>query len=351
MNGLQTSVECPRNCWSGHKVFAFAAVFFSIWSCAPVALSAAGTGGIGLRRSTDCGDYVGHCLRAPRPQDQVFVVSTRRVCSTDFKSSSLEVTRFEKEGAWTSSSAEELYLLDDPAVPTCIWIHGNRVSSGVAKSRGLSVYHRIVDGVPQESSLRFIIWSWPSTQIPGIIADVRAKAVRTDIDGYYLGCFLSRMESEIPVTLIGFSFGPRIMTGALHVMAGGSLKGRVLAGDTSISRKPIRAVMMAAALHQDWLLPGAYHGNAMAQVDQMLLFNNSCDPVLRHYRFVFRSKCTDALGYRGLACRSRLGDAELRITQKNVCRCVGGRHEWSDYINSNRLMASIRQYVFSDAVE
>ena len=73
--------------------------------------------------------------------------------------------------------------------------------------------------------LRFVIWSWPSDKIKGPLNDIRTKAWRTDTDGYYLGWFLQRMHPQSDIGLIGFSYGARIVSGALHVLAGGELDG------------------------------------------------------------------------------------------------------------------------------
>ena len=288
---------------------------------------------------------------ADLPHDQIWLVSTRRLCSSQFDVSDLSVSRLESDGTWMSSNVDELYATDNPHIPTCVWIHGNQVPSSLARQRGLNVYQRIVASATDEQPLRFVIWSWPSNRKHGILADVRAKAARTNMDGYYLAWFLSNMHPEAPVTMVGFSFGPRIMTGALHLLGGGSLNGRALPEDALVARRPIRNVMMASALHSNWLRPRAIHGRALSQVDHMLLLNNSCDPILQWYRFISRCSNPEALGYRGLSCPNCTEEELSRITQRNVCCSVGRRHEYGPYIYSNTLMAATRRYVFWEPLD
>ena len=110
-----------------------------------------------------------------------------------------------------------------PSVPTLIFIHGNQITPADAKREGLAVYRRIMrygsDGPP----IRFVIFSWPSSRVGGLLRDVRVKATRTDPAGCQLAWLLDQMPAETPVSLVGFSYGARIITAGLHILAGGHL--------------------------------------------------------------------------------------------------------------------------------
>jgi len=285
------------------------------------------------------------CAPAPtacclRPYDQVWLISARSLsCSSS--GNGLKYWQLDEAGHW-NPSARELFLgTDEPSVPTTVWIHGNRISSGQAASVGITVYRQLVrrgDGQP----LRFVIWSWPSDRIKGLFKDVRIKADRANAHGYYLGWLLNQVQPDCRVSLIGYSYGARIATGGLHLLAGGSVYGRKLSRRWYPDREPLRAVLMASAEDSDTLLPGGMHGKALSQVDQLLLVNNPCDWVLRHYRLIARYRPV-ALGHAGLAVYALPKSIRAKVKQVSIC---GKKHDWSLYIHSSFVMARTRSSIF-----
>ena len=103
-------------------------------------------------------------------------------------------------------------------------------------------------------------------------------------------------------------------------------------------RAPMRAVVIAAAVNSDWILPGSRHGEALALVDRMLVVYNSCDPVLKRYRLIADSRSATALGYTGLVCSDRLGEAAERIEQIDAAPWVGKTHDLDARTRSTVLM-------------
>jgi hypothetical protein len=134
------------------------------------------------------------------------------------------------------------------------------------------------------------------------------------------------------VSLVGFSFGARIITGGLHVLGGGSLGGSLkLAEREHPDRQPVNAVLMAAASHSYWLAEGQHHGRAMSQVDRMLLINNCADRAMRYYDLLVPGRGgPQALGLRG-PTRISSTDAD-KIFNRDVSRYVGSSHELMNYI-------------------
>ena len=87
--------------------------------------------------------------------------------------------------------------------------------------------------------IRFVIFSWPSSKVSGgLLNDVRVKAARTGPAGCQLAWLIDQMPAETPLSLVGFSFGARIITGGLHVLAGGSLGGSMQSDRARASRSP-----------------------------------------------------------------------------------------------------------------
>ena len=197
--------------------------------------------------------------------------------------------------------------------------------------------------------VRFVIWSWPSAPIKGLLRDVRVKAQRSQPEAVFLARFLAELDPADRVSLFGSSYGARIVTGALHVLAGGTLNGCSIPANSSFH--PARVVLTAAALDNDWLLPGRYHGLALSQVDAMLVFYNPLDPVLKMYDFV--DKCTHdkALGFTGLITSPSAYEWADRYEEQNVGRMIGHVHSASYYFHSSCLMRQARRYLLWEPLE
>jgi hypothetical protein len=285
------------------------------------------------------------CKCVVRPHDQVWVLSTRWLgcagCTID-EPPGIAVQKRTAEHGWTPSSLDEFFASDDPCVPTCIAIHGNQVEPGEALVHGMIAYCRLIACFPEKQPVRFVIWSWPSQKMDGILKDVRIKAARTPTESKYLAWVLNRINPETKVSLVGFSYGARIATGAMHIVAGGTLNGCSLP-DVQPDRVHYRVVLLAAAMDSHWLADGAHHGKALDAVESMLLINNECDHILKRYRFIDRSKNRDALGYEGLAGYSA---RYAKVCQMDACGNVGHYHNWYVYFNSRRLVAAMQPYAW-----
>ncbi len=274
-----------------------------------------------------------------RLQDEIAFVNTRMLCGscdpeairTGLIVETYAVTDETGHRRWQRSDIES-FLAFEPAVPTMIYVHGNQMTPADAKSQGLALYRRLVHGGCGDHPIRFVIFSWPSEKVGFLLRDVRVKALRTGIVGCQLGWLLDQMPAETPVTLIGFSFGARVVTGGLHVLAGGSLGcGMELAERVHPDRAPVNVVLLAAAVHAHWLGEGQYHGLAMTQVDRMFLLTNRRDLALRYYHLSTTSGGRpQALGLRGPTC---LGpEYAAKIQMRDVSRYAGSQHDLFRYL-------------------
>jgi hypothetical protein len=272
-----------------------------------------------------------------RRQDEIVVVNTRSVgCSCDPQSlrSGLLFENYavvDELGVrqWQPIDLEGFLALN-PAVPTIIFVHGNQITASDAKNEGLAVYRRLMrygaDGPP----IRFVIFSWPAARVGGLLRDVRVKATRTDPAGCQLAWLLDQMPTQTPVSLVGFSYGARIITAGLHIYAGGNLGHLALAERVHPNRPPMNVVLMSAALHAHWLGEGQYHGLAMTQVNQMVLLNNCRDIAMRFYHLAFKGRGRPrALGLSG---PSRISYAEREKIQMRDLSRYGSQHDLFLYI-------------------
>jgi hypothetical protein len=281
-------------------------------------------------------------------ESQLWLVSTRRLPHGPLSSSRRvlpEFIRYEPSGAWRQTSHDELLATRDERLTTVVLVHGNDTDEPMARSRGLAIYQSLAQR-PDEP-MRLIIWSWPADAIPGTFRqDARVKAERAEADSYYLAQFISDLDGSGPVRLVGYSFGARVVTGGLHLLGGGSLAGRTLDPVGDRDHAPIRAVLMAAAVDADWLLPGRRHGRAMSIVDRMVLLVNPQDRALRWYRFITPGNGATALGSNGIASLGSLGPHRQKVEQVNVNSYIGGQHGWSSYVSAPQILDHLKREIF-----
>jgi hypothetical protein len=267
-----------------------------------------------------------------RDQDELWWVSTRHVgCAVADAAPPLHVERLEPERGWREASLDDLLSASGRDAILLVFVHGNRVSGAQSREEGQRVYQELTAGTSDATPVRFVIWSWPSSRVQGQLRDVRAKAQRTELEGYLLGWFLSQLPPTQRLSLLGYSFGARIATGALHLCGGGVLSGRTLP-QTPSAPLPTRVVMLAAALPNTWLFPGAYHQCALPQLDHLLNLFNRCDPVLRRYHLLIKHSRATALGFSGMRV-AELGNLARKIDQCDVSPSVQKSHELDNYLS------------------
>jgi hypothetical protein len=289
----------------------------------------------------------GVCL-ADAPGHDIWLISTRKAPSSNPVGGEDRISywRLNEERQWASSDEEAFLAADDPAAPTSVFIHGNRTDHNWAVRNGWGVYQKLKP-LAGERPLRFVIWSWPANQIGGVRQDVQVKARRSDVQAYYLAYLLRKINPDVPVSMIGYSFGARTITGALQLLGGGKFGGYRLPDlDAPVTRTPVRAVLVAAAMPNYWLSPGRSNGLALGQADRVLVTRNRYDPVLQWYDRMYGRGGPQALGYTGPSSFSRLGEQRERVEVLGVERSVGNNHDWNGYLNASPLRSRLAWYTF-----
>jgi hypothetical protein len=245
--------------------------------------------------------------------------------------------RIDNQGPWLPRTANDFLAASQEIRTTWIMVHGNRMTSQDAVNYGSQVTRSLLPGHKDGLPLRTITWSWPSEQIHGLAADVRTKAARTPSESFYIGWLINQMPTPTPVVFIGHSFGARIGTGTMHLLAGGALHGNGLAG-IDPSRHLSRGIFTAAAIHNNWLIPNAPHGRALDQAESVLFINNSCDPALKRYRFIDRSR-PEAIGYCGAMVDA---GRRFKVKQIDACGSVGKTHDSNLFMRAGSLLSNMR---------
>ncbi len=212
---------------------------------------------------------------------------------------------------WVESNPSAFAAEDNERVPTSVLVPGSPATAQQTRQIGLKAYKRFLPYLSDGNSIRLVIWTWPSDKVhKRVLKHFRTQATVSEAQGFYLAAFVDQMRPDLRVSLVGYSFGARIVSGGLHLLGGGTLPTAPSYTRIHPERAPIRAVLLAGAIDDHWLLPGRRYGQALTQVERILVTVNGCDPALQRYRLVYGLHCSNqAIGYVGLSSPSRLADA------------------------------------------
>ncbi|MGV3483724.1 MAG: hypothetical protein ACO1RT_04845 [Planctomycetaceae bacterium] len=275
------------------------------------------------------------CQPRDPSQDRIWLISTRSLahdaCCAQLDRPAFHIARIDHCGTMCQAALQELVDERDVGRPVLIQIHGNRMTDDAAIERGLFVYRHTMPHCDPRP-LDYVIFSWPSDREGILINDGREKAERTDAQGLYLSWLLREfVQREIPVAMIGFSFGGRIATGATHALAGGALGGRRLPAP-HLRGADVSMGLIAPALEDDWLRPGNYHGLASQNTQNMSILYNRRDAVLKRYWLIDRVRGDRALGYTGpRAIAPRVDGTPMPVAAHDCSLTLGIRHDEKKY--------------------
>ncbi len=265
--------------------------------------------------------------------DELWFISSRVPLHESEGSIRLHYWKYDGEADWKAATLEE-FTAADPEIPICFHVHGDRVSISQANIGGWQYYQALVTDRVRRTPLRFVIFSWPSDgKIGRNIDDVRIKAARAESHALYLAWVVDQLPANARVSMIGFSFGARLIGGALHLLGGGRLRGQQLSERAPHEPRAIRAVFLAAALDNDHLLPGRGFGAASTQIDYLLIARNQRDHVLKWYPLLYQfmlrpHRGKQAMGYNGFAGMGLVPRLNGRIEHHDVSGLVGDTHQW-----------------------
>jgi hypothetical protein len=287
--------------------------------------------------------------------DEVLLISTRGIgtaCDAARMQRELDCRRlaFDSQGqpTWLAHDWRNLQKSENALRQTVIYVHGNRVSAGYDATEGVAVYESLINARAEREPLRYIIWSWPSSQIPGLIKDYQVKAVRTNQVAWQLAWFMDQLPAETPLALMGYSYGARAVSGAMHILGGGSIGKLKLRVREHPNRPAARVALMAAAFDADWMLPGEYHDEAITEIERMVVVTNRHDPAMRFFKLSTRISSTDAMGLEGIPHLDRLGAASKRVQHIDVTADVGRSHVIYDYLADTPKMNRMWQQLLDE---
>jgi len=274
-------------------------------------------------------------------QSAIFEISTRHLCdrfrSISFEQPNVEVNKW-SGNRWVRSDAEEALPTNGTGILTIIYVHGNFMERNNALERV-----RIVDRYLREQTdrpFRLLMLSWPSQKESKPLRDVLVNAESAECEALYFAWMLQRLRNEPQVSLLGFSFGARAVTGGLHLDAGGAIPGFV--GPPMPNKDPTmkyRVGLVAPAMDRNWIEKNGKHQLAMTHVESMVNLYNSKDPILRRFRFIDRLSSPIAAGFAGFVGISAFADPRVttpltgqsRIRQYDCGSVIGTTHSEKSY--------------------
>jgi hypothetical protein len=198
---------------------------------------------------------------------------------------------------WQTQTLDDALINDGRLV--IIYVHGNFMDNSNALDRALILNKYLSQR--SHNPYRLLMLSWPSAREPHPLRDVYENAQSAECQALFVGWLLDKLQDHPNVSLLGFSFGARAVTGGLHLNAGGTIPGfqyqRI--PTKTLTEDKYRVALIAPALDRDWLSPSGKHSHALENVAGLVNLYNSRDPILRRFRFIDRLSRPVAAGFAG----------------------------------------------------
>src|SRR5206468_2008207 len=130
-----------------------------------------------------------------------------------------------------------------------------------------------------------VAFDWPSQRVyRNDFRDINEKGRRAYVAAYHLARFVRGFPPSSRVCLLGQSYGGRVVTSALHLLAGGDLDSQdhdpPVGLPTSRPDLHVRAVILGAAVDRDWLDTGRRLDRALLGCEGLLNLYNRADEAL-----------------------------------------------------------------------
>jgi hypothetical protein len=294
---------------------------------------------------------------APRPDrvERFWIVSTRD-CPQEMGTDPwpcLKVRHFDEGGELVDVDPSVL-LAQTVGRPVLIQVQGSLTTPDIALGGLLwaDSWLRRNRAMLQETVV--IAFDWPSQRVyRNDFRDINEKGRRAYVAGYHLARFVQAFPPESRISLLGQSYGGRVVPSALHLLGGGELNSQ--AHDPPV-RLPalgpdlhIRAVVIAGACDHTWLGPGARLDHALNGCEALLNLYNRRDEALFLYPLLIRSGHHRALGRVGLTNRdlARLGPLAARYAEHDVHDILRDEHSLLDALASALITRRIAPYLWA----
>lgn len=264
----------------------------------------------------------------PRPQDEVWLISTRDIESPESLVSLDQFVCKHVDGTgWNQVPVQQLIDVQhtNPNMTTVIFIHGNRTPAFWARRRGKHAYQALLGNNPANlPPVRFVIWSWPSDPLSRPAQDFQKKMDRSVVDGLLFGRFLSALDHSRPVKLVAYSLGTQVaLTGVETVSA------------CSGNAFQTEMISMAPVTHCCWPSSAGQLETTASRIGRLRLFRNDVDIALNAYK----TYCSLCRGRGFTVGADRIARVHPEVVQFDVSEGVGREHNILSYV----LQPGVRQ--------
>ncbi len=286
------------------------------------------------------------------PGCSVWYVSTRNLPLEGDPAAQAAQMDFECYAAgegWVPSTLAAFLATDDPNTRTTFYVHGNWATEDDAHFTGNRMRELLTDGAC--GSWRFVIFTWPADRCgKSMVRDARMKAARAEAQSYYLAWLLDQLDPRVPVTLVGYSYGTRLISSGLHLLGGGAVHHRRLEPRVHPERCGIRAILIAAAIDANCFGVDGRYSAALFSVDCVLATVNARDPYLCFYSLLYGAGGPPALGYSGVLEAAKLKSRSQLVSQMDVTRSVRRHHVLNSYVEAPQVLAELRHFAQADVI-
>ncbi len=220
-----------------------------------------------------------------------------------------------------------------------LYVHGNFMERNNARQRALIINSYLKRRANRP--YRLYMLSWPSQREHHPLKDVYENAASAECQALYMAWMLERLGGQPQVSVLGFSFGARSVTGGLHLASGGSIPGLHHTSVTPAegNESVYRVGLVAPAVDRGWLSPRGKHREALNQVEALVNLYNSRDPILRRFRLLDRVTRPVAAGFAGFIGIEAFSDprasgpleSNSRFLQYDCGGPVGKTHDEKSY--------------------
>ncbi|MDR2761000.1 MAG: alpha/beta hydrolase [Planctomycetaceae bacterium] len=234
---------------------------------------------------------------------------------------------------WEKSDANTFFVTQNPTVPILIFSPGYTST----KSDTVEIGSQILSLCDSRKPIRMIFWQWPAEKIAcRLLPDIRSKIPVAEANGLYMSMLIKRLKPESKISILGFSFGTRLLGDAVENV-----------GDSKPVGMKINLIYGGAASDRQWLAKGNRNGNVPKIVNKILVFYNPDDFRLKFYPFLYENKNNaEPLGSNGAPIKNIDKEFQNKIEMVNLAPSIGFRHKTVVLIGTKQFKERINEYFF-----
>lgn len=294
---------------------------------------------------------------APKPQEveRFWIVQTRE-CPQVMGSDpwpKLKVLHFDKEGELVERDPRELFA-QTIGRPVFIQVQGSLTTPDIALGGLMWSQAWLPENRVLPPDAVVIAFDWPSQRVyQNDLRDINEKGRRAYVAGFHLASFLLGFPRESRISVLGQSYGGRVVPSALHLLGGGCLDSQNHDPQVRLQgTRPdlhIRAMIVEGASDHNWLDPDERFGRALHGCEQLLNIYNRRDEALVRYPFLIKSGHRKALGRRGMTQGDfdRIGPLAAKYEEHDVHDLLGREHTLLDAVANRQISRWMAPYLWA----